>query len=767
MSENLVVNGNNSLAKGTVIYEKGQPLQSVGLILKGRVVLKGDGIRTTLGSGNFLGMYDAMQGKHSFTSIALDDCVIYGLPINGQKQACLLLDEKPQYRGLLVTSINFFLQDIARVYTKIKQAVDKAAEFVDDSYHEYLQISEQSGLVPDTISSLEELLADKKIKEALPEELNYFLQCCRIPVEAQKNYYGANAYVAKYYFQQQCSILPQILKMCRDVTEKLKRYFRVMVMDEKNLFSIVGHMALGVKRAGQNDGKLSRMLDQILEHINDTETILIENAGENMHLNRQRMEETYFALLSDDTGSLEEFEQTDMQVLDHSLEQILDYAPIHGRLSEEFAEAVGELEQLADPFMKTPEAGALRKRITQMFFEIYEAVVMKSFEDAKPPMAVYLFLRYGYISEHFLKEEELQILLTLPDSREEQMSCRVYTLAEWLREIYEGRKNPCKNEFDMDYEEVMRKQLQGGELAQNEYQEALEDGEQKVHFEVDNLVRYADRLLNGNISAFLPILCSQGIFANLENSVVTAAAINQTVNKVEKIDYSIFYREYLVAFEEAGLTRFDVTARYTPEFILFPVYGRNGLMWQDLEGRNKKSHARILMPSFMEQDLSGTVLKMLAHYRWERCRTEMGAQWNNYRYASLTSEYVDYLQFYKKNNNLSAERKEKVKAQLQQCNNKYREVFTRDYQDWILREVTGAPRLNRVAREILYTYCPFSQKYGKDLLEQTAYREAAGRYIRERGKRQKALVAAVHKFEKAGMDLPEEVAQTKRLVLEE
>lgn len=53
MLENLVINGKNPVPKGTVIYEKGQPLQSVGLILKGRVVVDGDGVHTTLSSGNF------------------------------------------------------------------------------------------------------------------------------------------------------------------------------------------------------------------------------------------------------------------------------------------------------------------------------------------------------------------------------------------------------------------------------------------------------------------------------------------------------------------------------------------------------------------------------------------------------------------------------------------------------------------------------------------------------------------------------------------
>ena len=144
----------------------------------------------------------------------------------------------------------------------------------------------------------------------------------------------------------------------------------------------------------------------------------------------------------------------------------------------------------------------------------------------------------------------------------------------------------------------------------------------------------------------------------------------------------------------------------------------------------------------------------------------MGAQWNNFRYPSLTSEYTDYLQFYKKNNELTPDRREKVKAQLQQCNNKYRDVFTKDYQDWILREAAGALKLNRVAREIMYTYCPLSQSVAKDLLEQTAYKDAARRFMVERGKKEKAFQSSLRRFEKANVEIPEEVEQTRRYMME-
>lgn len=765
MAEGLVLNGNSSIAKGTVIYEKGEPLQSAALVLKGRVVVQGDGVRMVIGSGNFLGMCDIWQQKHSFTYVALDDLVLFGVPIENEQQAYRIIEEKPSYRGLLVTSANFFFQDIFRVYNKLKAEAFKLLSFVQETYQRYGQLAETAGLVADQIAAIDRLSKQKMEEYVLPDRLAYYIQSSQIPLEAQKNFYGANAYVAKSHFIEQGEILPDLLAGCRYYSDWLSRYFRILIMDEKNLFSLVGRMALGVRRSGQNDSELSVMLDHILERINEMETVLLESAGINLNLDRQRMEETYYALLSDDTGSLDAFDQEDLKVLDHSLQQILDYAPIHGRVAEEFAGVVEKFLGLVDKFARSPEATAIRKGLAANFFEIYEAVLKKSFEDSKPPLAVKLFLRYGYVSEELLTEKELRTLLALPDSRDEVTTCRVYTMEEWLREIYEGRKDPSKDEFDMDFSDHVRKEIQEGRREKKDFDKGFEDPDNRLHFEVDNLFKYADRILSGNISAFVPVLCSEGIFTKMESAVVTSAMINKTVNRVEKIDYTIFHRERLTSYERAGLTHFTITSRYTPEFILFPVYGRNGLMWQDIEGRKKETHGRILLPSFMEQNLEGELFKMLAYFRWEKCRTEMGAQWNNYRYPSLTGEYTDYLQFYKKNNDLTPERREKVKAQLQQCNNRHKDVFVRDYLDWILREAAGAMKLNRVARDILFTYCPLAPEIAEGLLTQNAYRDAARRFMIEKGKKEKTLNQALHRFEKAGEEVPEEVEETKRLLL--
>ena len=64
--------------------------------------------------------------------------------------------------------------------------------------------------------------------------------------------------------------------------------------------------------------------------------------------------------------------------------------------------------------------------------------------------------------------------------------------------------------------------------------DAFHDAAKRLHFEVENLLSYADRILSGNISTFVPVMCSEGIYTKLESAVVTSAIINKIVNRVEK-----------------------------------------------------------------------------------------------------------------------------------------------------------------------------------------------------------------------------------------
>ena len=502
----------------------------------------------------------------------------------------------------------------------------------------------------------------------------------------------------------------------------------------------------------------------IITASNDTETFLTEKAGISIQLDRDKMERLYFALLSGEGQAQEEIEKLDepgIEYLYESLGQIVEYAPVHMRVKSEFTEAVEAFMSLSDKFARTPEATEVRKNISKLYYEIYEAVVKKSMDDEDVPLAVRLFLDYGFVSEKLLTDEELDTILRLrPEIDQAEDGCRVYTMSKWLQAVYDGVKETSKNEFDEDFATYLRRQLKEQKITQKEMDEAIADKEQRMHFECQNMFRYASRIINGNITMFVPILCSDGIFSNMKNSYMTEKRLNDAIRQIEKIDYSIFYRERLVSYENVDINKAIVIERVTPDIILFPVYGRNTIMWQDITGKRRTSKGRLFVPVWLEKELSLAMVQLMGNFRWEKCRTETGSHWNDFRYPSLTSEYSDYLQFYKKNSELSQERKNKIRAQLVQCNNKHKEVFLKDYADWILREARGAMKLSRVARTILFTYCPFSAETMKALEGQTAYSEAAKKYIRDNRAARKSLDMMMHKWTKAGLDVPQEILAT-------
>ena len=103
----------------------------------------------------------------------------------------------------------------------------------------------------------------------------------------------------------------------------------------------------------------------------------------------------------------------------------------------------------------------------------------------------------------------------------------------------------------------------------------------------------------------------------------------------------------------------------------------------------RDTSARFLFPIFTAVDIDDMMVDTVGRYRWEICRKIQGVHWNDIREKSLTAEYCDYLQFYRKNRELSTEAKEKIKSALLRGRNNYREVFVKDYQNWMKYESKG------------------------------------------------------------------------------
>jgi hypothetical protein len=134
--------------------------------------------------------------------------------------------------------------------------------------------------------------------------------------------------------------------------------------------------------------------------------------------------------------------------------------------------------------------------------------------------------------------------------------------------------------------------------------------------------------------------------------------------------------------------------------------------------------------------------------------------WNDVKIKSLTSEYMDYLQFYKKNRDLSEEAKDKIKLQIQKSRNNTREAFLIDYEIWIKNEANGSMKLNKVAREIMATYCPFEKELRTKLNTQKPYEVAQARHTRTCLKKKQELDLKIRAIQKITSDIPDEIMDT-------
>ena len=304
----LALNSMNSISSGTLLYEKGDPVDSISLLVKGRVEAVAGGVCTVLASGNFLGICDVERGMHQFTYTAKDDAVVFVLPVNGLDSVRKLLVAKPEYCGLLVTSLNFFITELYKRQTQLKGECVKLHEFILQNYELCEEVGKSSDIAVETGNPREKLERYSGEEVTLNDKTEYYLHCGKLPIEVQKKYFSGSDYIALFHFQEQCLVIRSLVKGCSAYGNNLFKYFRSLIMDEDSVFNTMGKLALAMLEKGTKNALLDRAVDEVVEKINDTESYLVEKAGLEIQLDRERMERLYFALLSGDATGGEERE---------------------------------------------------------------------------------------------------------------------------------------------------------------------------------------------------------------------------------------------------------------------------------------------------------------------------------------------------------------------------------------------------------------------------------------------------------------------------
>lgn len=780
MKAELKKNSVNQIIKETNIFEEGDEVAEIGLVIKGRVRVRAEGVNVVVGSGNFLGLCDLLNKVHSVTYTADTNLVVYSFPatnLNATIRA--LMKANKDYAPLMVSTLSKYIRELSKILGELEEGARSTGQFIKDSYQSYLELGKKTGAKTAPIRAVEELEAWEEADAANLDIVEYYRACAELPSEIQKAYFGVSAIITSRHILEQVDLVRSLLSRCKKTAEYLKFLAGPLVLDSRSIYVSVLQQATMLQHAGENISEVTSLFDDVIDRINSLENLLSDRASVDLQIDHEFMEEAYFGLLNGGRSSasstanvngelaLMEGEYISTDELVGALDQILDYSELDSEKAMAFRSDIEAFEALTDKFSTEDEARTLRRSIIKVYYELYQKVFLKDFSSQEDtPVVIDLFLRYGFLSERIVSKEIQEELLSLDSSHSGIGSCAVYDMKEWLTLILKGEKEPSKSEFDMDYDENLRDMRKTGQITVEQQQAMSGDLKAKFAYEVQNMFRTNHRIVFGQVTAFVPFLFTESCTTSISRGYLSKDRVNAAVQRLLHIDYSVFYRESLYAKEGSAFAKEYIQEEVFPDIIVLPVYGNKAVMWQELSGRRRNSKGRFLLPVFMEGDLDSEMVKLFGRFRWELCRTIQGASWNNVQLKSLTSEYCDFVQFYRKNRELSEDKKEKLKLQIQKCRNNTREVFVVDYENWIKHEAQGGLCLSKPVREILATYCPFVKEMREKVSEQPMFRDAMARFNRERGKRAKEYDLKFKVWEKDELEVPSEVIETRRYYTE-
>ena len=764
------------IAKGEYLARKGEPIKAVYIVLKGAVELKTYHNSMILKNGSVIGIMAGVTGTFECDYIVSEECMLATYSFESPMDYQAIFVDQPKYGFAFLHATMTQTAQIMENYNLLKNKASAIADFVTKQIIEYelwCNIHDFDILDLEHMDELEALLLPEPIADW---EMKYLKELCSLP---KKN-------VSFMYSEKQGLCIGELMRVAQDsrnmlanmdaLTEYMQKAKEYLLLENEDLLELWYDLSMKMAEKSEDLSRVQIKVRELQEFLVKTGLFTQQEIEERFEYYRVMNFKQY---VQSHNAAKEEGERLGEVVsIDMSLEEILrtDFTTYImkyvGFGQEEIAKCkqlLKDYAQIAESADASNEAQKVRKELTVLFYNIYETAFFRTVKEKKVDSILELFFQFGILDTALVSKEHMaelvEVLLELKRQLKHQkeqmekgeMHVYVYTFYQWLCMIYRGEKEPSKNEFDVDYNGDLLEQRKQHRITREQENILKRDQEKKVQFEIANLFRSTNRATSGRISTFCPIFHDKDYIKDARQMLITAAKADKVINDIRAIDYSCFYREVFFADPVHGIERIEIMKEVLPELILMPNIGARAMMWQETAGVKRDTQARFVFPIMTASDVTQMMLETVGRYRWEICRKIMGVRWNDIREKSLTSEFYDYVQFYRKNRDLSAVAKEKVKADLVHAKNNYREVFVMDYVGWMKYEAQGSFRLNKVSRKIISDYVPFSKGIRAKLTENPMFRDlfAQSEILRKRKKDKEKML--FERYQSAGGTITPEI----------
>lgn len=697
--------GKIEILKGELLHATGDAVETIEVILKGSIRVSDSSFGITLNDGGMVGIAEKPGGTYQYDYDVTEDTILYSYTYENQEDICSILKLNPQISHILTENAVRAALDTYDAASGLFEETDGLYQELTSAYETFPELCSQAGEIYRPFPGFEKL-EPPSIPDFEDWEREYFQSLSKEQYNLGMNFCTGTVMFAVGYIR----CLTQQIELISDYSMHLNEEsadFRIKLHQLKSRLAEIKHSA----------------------------------------------EATRAKFVASNEASLE-----NKVVIKNALDTILSYSGIPANDAGAFRKLISAFNAAPDKADTSDDARQLRRSIAACFYRIYEGAFIKSMTDREIPVELKMFFYYGFVDEKLAGSTNTAALAGLAETYRPDPSGHVILIYEWLKMIYDGRVEPSKNEFDLEYPAYLKECYQNGEISDKEMKERLNDPAARVSFEIKNLFTMANRMTFGSISSFVPVFFGDEMIKAPSEAIVTYRDITENIDRIRSIDFSCFCRETVFSDTSIGVTREFIQTEVLPYMILMPNAGIRGALWQEISGSRRNTPARMLMPVFPSKDPFRILLELAGDFRWEMCRREQGVHWNDVTVPSLTSEYSDYIQFYRKNHELSAENKDKIKLSLQSARNSTKHVFLLDYINYVEFESAGSSRLNKVARGLLFKYCPFPAKTRAALaLSSPAYADIVERYKIKQNQKIHLIDIVMQKITKTGATVPLEI----------
>ncbi|ABJ75479.1 cyclic nucleotide-binding domain-containing protein [Leptospira borgpetersenii] len=448
------------------------------------------------------------------------------------------------------------------------------------------------------------------------------------------------------------------------------------------------------------------------------------------------------------------------QELDNSASVIIQFSGLEAEKVKEFSALMVKVKSLKNPLDPEGDNRKIRRTLGRHYWDMYQECFVKYMNSNRNvPKAVELMLKYGYFDETMVDDSQIAFMYTQKDSANPASDIPISLGTEWLEKVYKREVPTSLDEMGQNFFEKVKLENRNLPIKkESDIPPELDNPDTRLKFEFASLYEANVRLTSGSPATHFPILTKFHSQMAIDKSYVSKEILREVIQELMGIDYSVFHREVIYNNNELGITKEFIQKCVIPDFILVPSIGTKVMMWQDLSihrgAGSKESPGRIVLPIFAQGDLKTMVADALAAFRWELTKSILGAEWNNVGNPSITADYTDYIQFFKKNKDLSMEIKEKLASDFKRFRND-RDIFANDYQLWMKYEADGVQRLNKVVRGIFYRHIPFSRQVREKVAKTPAFAEIHNRFINIRNRKYIEIENRYKKYLNALGSLPD------------